>query len=36
MNIPFDDVCGELERRRGLYGIAARQQKNGFGSPGVA
>jgi len=29
MNIPFDDVYGELERRRGLYGIAARQQKNG-------
>ena len=25
----FDDVCGELDRRRGLYGIAARQQKNG-------
>ena len=29
MNIPFDDVCGELDRRRALYGIAARQQKNG-------
>jgi phosphoribosyl-ATP pyrophosphohydrolase len=29
MRIPFDDVCGELERRRGLYGIAAKQQKNG-------
>lgn len=29
MNIQFDDVCSELERRRGLYGIAARQQKNG-------
>jgi phosphoribosyl-ATP pyrophosphohydrolase len=29
MNIRFDDVCRELERRRGLYGIAARQQKNG-------
>ena len=29
MAIPFDDVCGELDRRRGLYGIAARQQKNG-------
>jgi phosphoribosyl-ATP pyrophosphohydrolase len=30
MDIPFDDVCGELNRRRGLYGIAAKQQKNGF------
>lgn len=29
MDIPFDDVCGELDRRRGLYGIAAKQQKNG-------
>jgi phosphoribosyl-ATP pyrophosphohydrolase len=29
MDIPFDDVCVELERRRGLYGIAAKQQKNG-------
>ena len=29
MNIPFDDVCTELDRRRELYGIAARQQKNG-------
>ena len=29
MRIPFDDVCGELDRRRGLYGIAAKQQKNG-------
>ncbi len=29
MSIRFDDVCSELERRRGLYGIAARQQKNG-------
>jgi phosphoribosyl-ATP pyrophosphohydrolase len=29
MNIPFDDVCSELDRRRELYGIAARQQKNG-------
>jgi phosphoribosyl-ATP pyrophosphohydrolase len=33
MNIRFDDVCGELDRRRALYGIAARQQKNGSGSP---
>lgn len=31
MHIPFDDVCGELDRRRGLYGIAARQQKNSAG-----
>lgn len=29
MNIRFDDICGELQRRRSLYGIAARQQKNG-------
>jgi phosphoribosyl-ATP pyrophosphohydrolase len=29
MHIRFDDVCEELARRRGLYGIAARQQKNG-------
>jgi phosphoribosyl-ATP pyrophosphohydrolase len=29
MSIPFDEVCNELQRRRGLYGIAARQQKNG-------
>ena len=34
MNIPFDDVCGELDRRRQLYGIAAKQQKNG--SPEMA
>ena len=33
MDIRFDDVCGELDRRRGLYGIAARQQKNGIGPP---
>jgi len=29
MQIPFDEVCRELERRRELYGIAAKQQKNG-------
>ena len=29
MDIRFDDVCLELERRRGLYGIAAKQPKNG-------
>ena len=29
MQISFDDVCHELERRRDLYGIAAKQQKNG-------
>lgn len=33
MKIPFDDVCGELDRRRGLYGIAAKQQKNGSSAP---
>ena len=33
MNIRFDDVCDELQRRRGLYGIAARQQKNGTPPP---
>jgi phosphoribosyl-ATP pyrophosphohydrolase len=36
MNIAFDDVCGELDRRRGLYGIAAKQQKNGSSSPETA
>ena len=35
MDIPFDDVCGELDRRRSLYGIAARQQKNGNCSTGL-
>jgi phosphoribosyl-ATP pyrophosphohydrolase len=29
MDIRFDDVCVEMKRRRQLYGIAARQQKNG-------
>jgi phosphoribosyl-ATP pyrophosphohydrolase len=29
MDIPFEDICRELERRRTLYGIAAKQQKNG-------
>jgi phosphoribosyl-ATP pyrophosphohydrolase len=29
MDIGFGEVCDELERRRGLYGIAARQRKNG-------
>jgi phosphoribosyl-ATP pyrophosphohydrolase len=36
MQIPFDDVCSELARRRGLYGIAARQQKNGNHAPDAA
>ena len=36
MDIHFDDVCGELDRRRGLYGIAARQQKIGNGPPDAA
>jgi phosphoribosyl-ATP pyrophosphohydrolase len=31
MDIRFGEVCGELDRRRSLYGIAARQQKNGGG-----
>jgi phosphoribosyl-ATP pyrophosphohydrolase len=31
MDIRFDDVCGELERRRRIYGIAAKQHKNGIG-----
>lgn len=29
MDIRFEEVCRELERRRSLYGIAAKQQKNG-------
>jgi phosphoribosyl-ATP pyrophosphohydrolase len=28
MDIRLEDVCRELERRRSLYGIAAKQQKN--------
>jgi len=36
MDIRFDEVCGELRRRRGLYGIAAKQQKNGSGPPEAA
>jgi phosphoribosyl-ATP pyrophosphohydrolase len=31
MDIRFDEVCGELERRRRIYGIAAKQHKNGMG-----
>jgi phosphoribosyl-ATP pyrophosphohydrolase len=31
MDIRFDDVCAELERRRATYGIAAKQHKNGSG-----
>ncbi|MGH6925989.1 MAG: phosphoribosyl-ATP diphosphatase [Propylenella sp.] len=31
MNIPFDDICVELERRRAIFGIAAKQSKNGVG-----
>ena len=27
----FDDVCSEMARRRAIYGIAAKQQKNGLG-----
>ncbi len=29
MDIRFEDVCQELDRRRTAYGIAAKQQKNG-------
>jgi len=29
MGVRFDDVCEELVRRREIYGIAAKQQKNG-------
>jgi len=36
MDIRFDEVCGELDRRRELYGIAAKQQKNGNGPPEAA
>jgi phosphoribosyl-ATP pyrophosphohydrolase len=32
MEIRFDDVCRELDRRRSMYGIAAKQQKNGAGT----
>ncbi len=35
IGIPFDDVRAELVRRRSLYGIAAKQQKNGA-PPSVA
>jgi phosphoribosyl-ATP pyrophosphohydrolase len=31
MSIRFDDICGELERRRAIFGIAAKQYKNGVG-----
>ena len=31
MDIPFDDICEELERRRTIFGIAAKQHKNGMG-----
>ena len=27
MDITFNDVCGEMQRRRALHGIAAKQQK---------
>jgi phosphoribosyl-ATP pyrophosphohydrolase len=32
----FDDVCAELGRRRLIYGIAAKQQKNGNPPPNLA
>ncbi len=31
MGLSFDEVCAELARRRKIYGIAAKQQKNGAG-----
>jgi phosphoribosyl-ATP pyrophosphohydrolase len=31
MDIRFDDVTAELERRRLIFGIAAKQHKNGSG-----
>ena len=34
LNISFDDVCRELERRRGVYGIAAKLPKPGTGAAG--
>ena len=30
LDLSFDDVCQELERRRNVYGIAAKQHKNGI------
>ncbi|HEX9905091.1 MAG TPA: phosphoribosyl-ATP diphosphatase [Propylenella sp.] len=33
LGLSFDDVRHELKRRRSVYGIAAKQQKNGVGSP---
>jgi phosphoribosyl-ATP pyrophosphohydrolase len=32
IGLSFDEVCQELTRRRKLYGIAAKQQKNGAAS----
>ncbi len=31
MDIRFDEVCEELQRRRAIFGIAAKQNKNGNG-----
>jgi phosphoribosyl-ATP pyrophosphohydrolase len=33
MDIRFDEVREELERRRAIFGIAAKQYKNGNGGP---
>ena len=33
LGLSFDDVRQELERRRSIYGIAAKQQKNGTAGP---
>jgi phosphoribosyl-ATP pyrophosphohydrolase len=34
MDISFDDVCRELDRRRGAYGIAAKLPKAGLSLAG--
>lgn len=36
MNISFDDVCSELDRRRDVYGIAAKLPKPASGALGSA
>jgi phosphoribosyl-ATP pyrophosphohydrolase len=36
IGVNFDEVCAELSRRRQLYGIAAKQQKNGTPPPTLA
>lgn len=34
MGITFDEICDELQRRRAIFGIAAKQHKNGVGPTG--